>query len=78
MNQSKILDLQDKELYKLHETVKKNLRLSKMVYNEVINQEDIINNLDYKVDNTTQNIKSKEFKTQKIIIQDENTCCNIL
>lgn len=52
MNQSKILDLQDKELYKLHETVIKNLKLSKMVYNEVINQEDIINNLDYKIDNT--------------------------
>lgn len=78
MNQSKILDLQDKELYKLHETVKKNLKLSKMVYNELVNQEDIINNLDYKVDNTTQNIKSKEFRTQKIIIQNEDNCCNIV
>lgn len=76
--QNKILDNQDKELYKLHNNVKKILYLSKEIYNEVEQQNVLVDRLDNKIETTTVNINSTEKKTNKIVLEQEKCICKIV
>ena len=75
--ENKILDEQDKELDKLHKSVKKILYVSKHIYNEVEQQNIIVDRFDNEIDNTIIKVNKTEYKTQKIIKDNENCCCII-
>ena len=76
--QNKILDNQDKELYKLQNKVQKILYLSKEIYNEVEQQNHLVDRLDNKIETTTVNINSTEKKTNKIVLEQEKCICKIV
>ena len=75
--ENKILDEQDKELDKLHKSVKKILYVSRDIYNEVEQQNIIVDRFDNKIDNTIIKVNKTEYKTQKMIEDDKNCYCII-
>ena len=75
--ENKILDEQDKELDKLHKSVKKILYVSRDIYNEVEQQNIIVDRFDNKIDDTIIKVNKTEYKTQKMIEDDKNCCCII-
>ena len=71
-----IMNNQDKELEKLHKSVKKILNISNQVLHELYIQENITNRLENNLDITKYKINQTEKKTEKII--DDTRCCILL
>ena len=75
-NEQIILDNHDKELVKLHKSIKNILNISNQVLNEVYIQEHIINKLENNLDTTKYEVNQTEKKIEKIV--DDTKCCNLL
>ena len=73
--ENKILDEQDKELQKLHKSVKKILYVSRHLYNEVEQQNIIVDRFDNEIDNTIIKVNKTEYRTDKFVKDNESCCC---
>ena len=76
INEQVIFDNQEKELVKLHKSIKNILNISNQVLNEVYIQEHIIKKLENNLDTTKYKVNQTEKKTEKIV--DDTKCCNLL
>ena len=78
IKENKILNEQDEELEKLHKNVKNILYVSKQMYNEVVEQNIIVDRFDNEVDKTIVNVKKTDNKTNKLLDDNNACCCNIV